>query len=655
LTKFTLSLVACATALAFPVGAALAGTPYPTKMTPKAVDAGTLSTAAAAQMQTVTIAMKLHDLAGAQALFAALNTQGSPQFHQFITPEEFKQRFAPTAAEVAKVSAALEKFGLSVTQATSTTLSVKGTPAQLERAFAVSLHQYNVPAKGGVPGFSFHAPTSEPTVPAEAADLVHAVIGLDTRPRLHPNMHRSVDKMGIVKRGLTPKTAPTTTANPPGELTVADFAALYDVNPLYNKGITGAGKTLGIVTLANFTPSDAFAYWSAVGLKVDPKRITQVEIDGGPGAPSDASGSDETTLDVEQSGGVAPGAKIIVYQAPNTSQGFLDAFAQAIDSNKADTISTSWGEWEFFDTKDYSPVTDPYTGNTVAVLRAYNEVFLQAALQGQSLFASAGDSGAYDVNDAAQGIVPPDFTLTLSVDSPASDPYITAAGGTTLPGTQVYCLDAACDQTYPITIKKERVWSWDYLDPLIALLGLTPIEAGTFPVGGGGGVSVEFSRPLYQLFIPGMKSSQPKQAFTDNTQTPPFTYFNLPANYPGRNLPDLSFNADPDTGYLIYYTSDQSGPEILSFIGGTSFVAPQLNGVASLLNQSQHGRLGLLNVPAYFMSRFGGYVGKKAPLNAITTGNNEFYTGSNGYNPGAGLGTMDVANFAEALKNPFGL
>ncbi len=652
--KFTLSLLACATALAFPVGAALAGVPYPTKLTPKAVDAGALTAAPGAQLQTVTIAMKLHDLAGAQALFASLNTQGDPQFHKFITPAEFKQRFAPRPDEIAAVTNSLQKFGLTVTQATSTTLSVTGSPAQLERAFSVSLHQYNVPARGGVPGYSFHAPTSEPTVPSEATSYVHAVIGLDSRPRLHPNMHKSVDKMGLAKRA-SPNSSSSATANPPGLLTVSDFATLYDVTPLYNKGITGKGKTLGIVTLANFTPSDAFAYWSTVGLKVDAKRITQVEIDGGPGAPSDASGSDETTLDVEQSGGVAPGAKIIVYQAPNTSQGFLDAFAAAIDSNAADTISTSWGEWEFFDTLDYSPVTDPYNGRTVAVLRAYDEVFLQAALQGQSLFASAGDEGAYDVNDNSQGLVPPDFTLTLSVDSPASDPYITAAGGTTLPGTQVYCLDAACDQTFPITIKKERVWSWDYLDPLIKQLGLTPIEAGTFPVGGGGGVSVEFSRPLYQLFIPGMQSSQPKQAFTDNTQTPPYTYFKLPANFPGRNLPDISFNADPDTGYIILYTSDTSGFEELSYIGGTSFVAPQLNGVAALLNQSQHGRLGLLNIPAYFFSRFGGYAGKKAPLNAITTGNNEFYSGSNGYNPGAGLGTLDVANFDSALSNPFGL
>ena len=100
--------------------------------------------------------------------------------------------------------------------------------------------------------------------------------------------------------------------------------------------MTGAGRTIGILTFAAFTPSDAFAYWAALGLKVNPNRIQIVNVDGGPGAPSDASGSLETTLDVEQSGGIAPGANIIVYQAPNTLANFVDVFAAAIDANKAD-------------------------------------------------------------------------------------------------------------------------------------------------------------------------------------------------------------------------------------------------------------------------------------------------------------------------------
>jgi subtilase family serine protease len=126
----------------------------------------------------------------------------------------------------------------------------------------------------------------------------------------------------------------------------------------------------------------------------------------------------------------------------------------------------------------------------------------------------------------------------------------------------------------------------------------------------------------------------------------------LPSNFPGRNLPDVSFNADPDTGYAIYYTSDMTGFSIQTFWGGTSFVAPQLNGVSALLGEYLQGRLGLLNYPLYRLALTGqAYSGPNPPLHAIAYGDNWFYQGSNGYNLGAGLGTLDVANFAVFLRN----
>ena len=313
------------------------------------------------------------------------------------------------------------------------------------------------------------------------------------------------------------------------------------------------------MTLASFTESDAFAYWKAVGLKVKSNRLTVVNIDGGPGAPSDASGSLETTLDVEQSGGIAPGADIIVYQAPNTNQAFLDAFVKAVESNRAQSISTSWGEWEWYDNLANAPVTDPYTGETVSSLKAFHEVFLQAALQGQSLFAAAGDAGAYDAND---GQTPPDYSLALSVDNPASDTYITASGGTTLAGNQTYALPKG---TLTVTIAHERVWSWDYLVPLCDDLGLDPIDCEIFPVGGGGGVSFEFALPFYQMGLSGIQKTQPDQSFIDEDTIPPTTLIDLPANYAGRNVPDISFNADPDTGYVVYYTSNVTGFGLQTF------------------------------------------------------------------------------------------
>jgi kumamolisin len=162
-------------------------------------------------------------------------------------------------------------------------------------------------------------------------------------------------------------------------------------------------------------------------------------------------------------------------------------------------------------------------------------------------------------------------------------------------------------------------------------------------------VSVIFAKPLYQFFLPGTQLSQPGQSWIVNGEL----VYALPTHYPGRNVPDISFNADPDTGYVIYYTSSTSGFGIETFIGGTSFVAPQLNGVSALLGEYLHGsRLGLLNFPLYGLALIGqAYSGPNPPLHAIAYGDNWFYNGRNGYSPAAGLGTIDVWNLAQVLKS----
>ncbi len=620
--------------------------PYPTADTPKAIDRGELSAQPGAAPISVTVALSLRNLSEAEDLMKAVATPGSPQYHQFLTSDQFVARFGPTNADVAKVISGLAKYGLTAERTTATTLNVTGMPANFERAFGVSLHSYEVAAHGNAPGYTYHAPLSHPMIPSEIAGTVSAVVGLDSRPSMHP-LHVSAPQAQTHFSSPTSAKPQGGLLDPFGYLTVADFASYYNVLPLYSKGITGAGRTLGIMTLASFTPSDAYAYWAALGLKVNPNRISIVNVDGGPGAPSDASGSLETTLDVEQSGGIAPGANVIVYQAPNTNQGFVDVFAVAIEANLAESLSISWGDWEWFNNLENAPVTDPITGKTVATTQAIHELLLRAGIEGQATFAAAGDNGAYDAND---GCPPPYCSLTLSVDYPASDTAITAGGGTTLPGLQQYCINSACSPPYNIYIPKERVWGWDYFIGLCAALGLTPTECGIYPVGTGGGVSISFLIPSYQYFLPGVQLSQPGQSFYYLGTF----YYNLPAFFPGRNLPDVSFNADPYTGYVVYYTSSVTGFGIEPGWGGTSFVGPQLNGVTALLGQDLHSRLGFLNPVLYQLVQNGqAYGGPIPPLNVISTGDNWFYYGRNGYSPAAGTGTMDVANFARALSEPY--
>ena len=635
-----------AVALAALGSVAAHGAPYPTPRTPAAQDLGTLDAAHSTATISVTVALKLRNTDQIENLVSALYTPGSPNFHQFLTPDQFRARFAPDQATVDRATAYFTKAGLQVSRETSTLLRLTGSASAIQKAFQVQLHQFEIPAHDRSAAYRYRAATTQPQIASsDVADSVHAVLGLDDRPRYHPHLRKSplAGQLHAVRaRGASAPATP----NPPGYWTVEDLAQYYNIAPLYAKGIHGEGKTIGIVTLAAFTPSDAFTYWNSLGLKTDPKRIRVVNVDGGPGAPSDDSGSDETTLDVQQSGGVAPAAKIIVYQAPNTDQGFIDVFARAIDDNAADTLSVSWGEWEWLETQ--ATVESPMTGRSIDSLHAMSSLFLQAALQGQSMFAASGDQGAFDANHP-QVFPLPDYSQIVSVDAPASSPWITAAGGTTLPGDQVYQLPDG--SLYTVSIPKERTWGWEYLTQLCAKLGYDPISCGILPAGGGGGVSAFFPLPFYQYLTPGIQRTEAGQVLVDYTGAKPVTITKLPARYAGRNLPDVSLNADPETGYVVLYTSDKDGYGEYDYYGGTSFVAPQLNGITALIGQAVHGRVGLINPALYGLVDLGlAYRGSNAPLNDITQGTNEFYTAHAGYDQGTGVGTMDVANFTRVLQ-----
>jgi kumamolisin len=644
LPRFCLTL-----SLATGLASAAFGAPYPGAATPAPLDLGSAQSVLGNQSLTVSVALPLRDTAAALALLEATYTPGSAQYRHFLTSQQFNAQFGPTDATVAQVTKRFQGAGLQVTRATSTLLRVSGSTSAIEATFGVSLHAYEVPSAAGVAGYRYRAPASAPQVSEDIAASVQAVLGLDTRPRFRPHIRHSSGAVKITSTKLS--SSEPNAPDMPGLWTVTDFVDYYDVGPLYKEGIEGKHQTIAIVTLASFTPSDAFAYWNSLGLTVAKNRIKIVQIDGGSGPPSDDAGSDETTLDVEQSGGLAPAANVIVYEAPNTEQGFVDAFASAFDSNIADTVSTSWGQWEYLD--DTSTAVDPITHRNVNALKAFNDLFTQAALQGQSMYAAAGDAGAYDANDPASTFPVPQFNKTLSVDSPASQPFLTAAGGTTLPGLQEFGLPDG--SSFSLTIATEQAWGWDYLAPLCVLLGTpNPVDCETFPAGGGGGVSVFMPRPFYQYFVPGVIDSASGQALFDETKKKPQLIFKLPANFAGRNVPDISLNADPDTGYVIWYTSDQNGFEIEQFIGGTSFVAPQLNGITALYDQGLGYRVGLLNNELYNLVRSGAaYNGRNPPLRDITKGDNWFYTGERGYDQATGVGVPDVTNLFKALQSPF--
>jgi len=211
------------------------GVPYPDASTPKPIDLGSLSQLSGSTPISFTIALKLRGLSEAEELLTAIHTPGNPQYHQFLTAAEFASRFGPTQDDVARVIASMRGLGLSAEQTTTTTLKVTGQPADVERAFGVTLHSYHVAAHDAAPEYSFHAPLNRATIPSEISASVSGVVGLDSRPSLRP-LHRAAPQVASIGR---PNAVPSATGNSFGVLTVADFAAQYDVQPLYNRGVTG--------------------------------------------------------------------------------------------------------------------------------------------------------------------------------------------------------------------------------------------------------------------------------------------------------------------------------------------------------------------------------------------------------------------------------
>lgn len=568
-------------------------------------------------------------------------TPGNPNFHRFLSVRQFRERFAPSTRQIRQLEAYLRSFGIRVNKvyADNLNLSVTGTAAALNAAFATELHDYTRGTE------RFHRPAWNVVLPNRIAPLVLSVPGLNNAPGSFRPM---IVRLG---RGAYAKVSPPAAKWPsngtatgiPGDYTVGDVAKFYNINPLYHQGVTGSGETIAIMTLANFRQQDAYSYWHDIGLKVPNGRIRKIMVDGG--TPIAAGvGDDETSLDVEQSGGVAPDAKIRVYIAPNTNQGFLDLFYSTVSANVASTVSISWGMPEEL----YFAALNNGVNET-GQLQAIHQALLEGAAQGQSFFAAAGDSGAYDINSLA---LLPQYSKQLSVDSPASDPAITAAGGTTLNATIPGIPSLGCRA---ITIPTQQVWGWGYLlKDWGNCLSLTYDQL--FAVGGGGGVSSYWPEPYYQRLTRGIRRTEPNQNLYYYPNYPSRTgavdLINLPANFAGRNLPDVSLNADPFTGYVLVDCTDfpaTSNPGCAATgFGGTSFVGPQLNGMTALFDQATGERQGLLNPTLYALhNRYANQ--SNSPFDDITAGNNWFYRGVPGYDDGSGIGAINAARLASDL------
>ncbi len=575
----------------------------------------------------LTIYLPVRNEAAAEAAARAIQTPGSATYHRFLSVPQFVASYGATDNQIANVEAILEGLGFTIETVYPNHLAIEAVSlaGTAQSALGLTLKHFTLNGRSGI------ASTTPMRMPPALAGLVRGIGGFDTVT--HPEPRHVIAALGAA---AAPRAvAGSLVGGTSGNYLPVDFEKFYDVTPLAQLGITGRGSTIGIVTLNDFKTSDAYLFWSQTGLHVSSSRITKVNVDGGETASTNnADGEGETDLDVEESGSIAPAANLRVYIAPNVSNAnFINGFEAAASENLADTISSSWGqpELDFF----YNQATQT-TGDSF-LLEAFHDAFLEMALQGQTVFIAAGDSGSFDT---VRGCSPygtatpstPVCNAPFSVDHPSSDPLVTAAGGTTLP------LSLKLTSGILLTVAKEQAWGWDYISNEAAAQGKASSIGvpDVFSVGGGGGVSSYWARPWYQGDTKGITSTKSNQNFAENTGSGSVVQNLLPANFAGRNLPDISTNADPESGYQ--YIEEGA---VSNFYGGTSFVAPQLNGVNALFVQALGGRVGQIS-PAIFQ------LGTLASTD-ITAGDNWGYHAIAGYDNAAGTGTLDATRLLVGL------
>ena len=654
-------VLAVAAPVAVTAGAAQAST-TPGPNTPQKVPSGLLAsslpgaspfgTTAASTPEQVSFILKERNK-------SALESSVTRGLSHFDSVSQFASKYGQSQDVANALTGYLAKYGIKAKVLPGNVdVTASGTAGQFDQALAESQRNYHVPARHGangssVPAQTVYSATRAPQLPYRLAQNVLAILGLTNYAPFSSHAVHVNTKVTHVAKSATGDT--------PGSYLPSDFSANYGLNPLYKKA-NGSGETLGIVTLAALDPGAPQYFWKNIAHVPTTHRTVKVDnVDGGPpGGPSDASGTGETDLDVEQSGGLAPGANIIVYQAPNTDPGFADAFFTAASQNVVDTLSSSWGESETYVAGAVAGGTE-----TVAYEAAFDEAFLELADQGQSAFVSAGDAGAYDAspgNDIG--------TTNLAVDTPGDSPYITSSGGTTTPfsGT-LTSSDGSI--SVPVSVSQQRAWGWDYLWSAFAATGGTSYAtaAAADVVGGGGGFSVVEPKPSYQWLVSGTANYHGEQYLTPtnfqvvvkNTNFVEPTSWNVTATPAlvsgggsGRAEPDVSADADPFTGYLLYEPSwaAVNQPTLQGGWGGTSFVAPQFNGSTAVIDSYLGHRIGLWNPSIYALAA--GSNSPVTPLNSASANNdNIFYTGNPGekYNAATGLGVPNLAKFARDLAS----
>jgi uncharacterized protein (TIGR03437 family) len=411
-------------------------------------DAGRVSPSLKLPYVTLTLAQSESQQAELDKLLSEQQTPGSPNYHHWLTPDEYAQRFGAGKDDLNKIAQWLRSQGLAVASIARgrNWIAVSGSAAQIEAAFQTEIHEYVSD------GETHFANATEPSVPVAFGDVVSAIRGLnDFRPKPQLRERPNQESSNSLKPAFT-------SSKGNHFLAPNDLATIYNIAPLYAAGFNGAGQALVIAGQTQINLSDIQQFRATYNLPAIDPQIMLVPNAKDPGIRS--GDMSEADLDIEWSGAVARNAAIIFVYADDVMQ----AVQYAIDQRLAPVVSTSYGLCEL------------ETSNADA--RAMQSWAKQGNAQGITWFSASGDNGGADCGDAQNA--------GLSVDIPASIPEVTGVGGTEFQeGTGQYW-NAASDASGASVQSYIPETSWND----------SAIDGS--PSASGGGASVFFSRPSWQ-------------------------------------------------------------------------------------------------------------------------------------------------------------
>ena len=561
-----------------------------------------------------------------QQLLREQQDRSSPNYHRWLTPEQYAARFGMTSNDLAKVSSWLQSQGLTVNSVSRSRneISFSGSVGEVEYALRTELHKYSIS------GEEHMANSSDVSLPDAFAGEVLGVRGLnDFHPK--PRFRRPLARF---------------TSNISGSHFVipADFATLYDVP----SNLDGTNQTIAVVgqTLLNATnsTSDIDAFRSAAGLPARTSTNFKLIQATGTGTATACTGDQtETDLDLEWSEGVAKNATIKFIYAGNGSgtncnnrtTNVFDALQYSIDQNVAPIVSTSYGNCEANLGKSF-----------VLTMQQWAQ---QANAQGQTISGPSGDEGAADCDTGLSA------TQGLAVDVPAAIPEVTGVGGSEFTGDAAAAVSGGCGQATAdwaqscvptsstgtaLRYITEKTWN----DP--------PGTLSTSLSAGGGGASTIFSKPSWQsgTGVPGDgKRDVPDIALTASNAHDSLLFC---------SQDDLTQQKSTATSCASGFRNSDSG---VNGVGGTSAGAPTFAGILALINQATGSKgLGNVNPMLYALA-----ASSPTAFHDITSGNNNSpctsgttncpagttsfgFSAGAGYDQVTGLGSLDVANLISA-------